>query len=344
MLADEVSEASPFLPWKQELAKSVRNGRELAQLLGLDEDVISDDCGFSVMAPRPYIARMEYGNPLDPLLLQVLPQAHEAEDRLGFVADPVGEHDGVAQGYLQKYNGRALLVSTPACAIHCRYCFRRHFPYEEQSRSGSWWDEPFAACAQDTSLDEIIFSGGDPWVLPDSQLQQMVQAVEQIPHIKRLRWHTRLPIVLPQRVDEALCEWIRASTVPQIIVLHCNHANEIDDSVREACQKLRGSGALLLNQAVLLAGVNDSVAAQSALGEALVGAGVTPYYVHMLDPVAGAAHFFVPEGKACELMRELHATVSGYMLPRLVREVAGDPGKRQVPWWIIPDVEYGAMG
>ena len=241
-----------------------------------------------------------------------------------------------APGLLQKYHGRALLIATGACAVNCRYCFRREYPYPEQVGNDAQ-RQALAAIAADTSIDEVILSGGDPFSLTDARLRALTAQLALIPHLRRLRVHTRLPVVLPSRVDAGLVRWLGELPWPVAVVLHANHGNEIDASVREACDRLRAAGATLLNQAVLLRGVNDSVAALSDLSQKLFAAGVMPYYLHLLDRVSGAAHFEVTEAVARQLVGELATTLSGYLVPRLVREVPGGPAKIPVaplfpPW------------
>jgi L-lysine 2,3-aminomutase len=259
----------------------------------------------------------------------VLPLDAEMRPMPGFTLDAVG--DAAARsghGVIQKYRGRALLIATGSCAIHCRYCFRRHFPYAEETAAAAGWREAVEAIRSDASIDEVILSGGDPWSLATPKLAELTDALATVPHLKRLRVHTRLPVVLPERVDDALVDWLAALPWPVTVVLHANHANEFDASVDAALARLRGAGAMLLNQAVLLRGVNDSVEALAALSERGHAAGVLPYYLHQLDRVQGAAHFEVSDETALALHRELAARVSGYLVPKLVREVAGDPGKR----------------
>jgi EF-P beta-lysylation protein EpmB len=275
---------------------------------------------------------MRRGDPADPLLRQVLPVAAELVEEPGFVADPLGEREAMrAPGLLQKYQGRALLITTSACAVHCRYCFRREFPYAEQRSETARWGEAIDAIARDISLEEVILSGGDPLSLSDSRLASLTDALARVPHIRRLRVHTRQPIVLPSRVDDGLMHWIARLPWPTVFVLHANHANEIDSDVREACVKLRAGGVTLLNQAVLLKGVNDDTKTLAALSHALFEAGVLPYYLHVLDRVRGTAHFEVDERRAQQLVGELASTLSGYLVPRLVREVAGAPAKVGLP-------------
>ncbi len=319
--------------WQQLWRDAVRDPRELAGLLGLDPAAlaISDDASrqFELRVPRGFVARMRHGDPDDPLLRQVMPVDAEMRPMPGFSLDAVG--DGAASagaGVIRKYRGRALLVATGSCAINCRYCFRRHFPYAEQNAAVEGWSEAIAVIAADPTIDEVILSGGDPWSLSTSKLVALTRALADIPHIRRLRVHTRLPVVLPERVDTPLTDWLAALPWPVAVVLHANHANEFDQHVDAAVARLRGAGAIVLNQAVLLRGVNDSVQALADLSERGFAAGVLPYYLHQLDRVQGSAHFEVDDARALQLHAALAAQLSGYLVPRLVREVAGDSGKR----------------
>ncbi len=321
--------------WQTDMAEAVRDPGELLAFLELDprwlEPARRAAKTFPLRVPRAFLARMQKGDPADPLLRQVLPLGEELAETPGYVEDPVGDMPSVAaRGLLHKYRGRVLLITTGACGVHCRYCFRRHFPYSEENARSGEWREALDYIAADTSIDEVILSGGDPLALSDERLAGLARAVEAIPHIRRLRLHTRQPVVLPSRVDGALLAWLEASRLQKVVVLHTNHANEIDAAVREACAKLRGAGATLLNQTVLLRGVNDSAEALAALSEALFAAQVLPYYLNLLDPVAGAAHFDVPEPEALALMEALRARLPGYLVPRLVREVPGAPAKMPV--------------
>ncbi len=319
--------------WQQLWREAVRDPRELLDLLGLDPGAlnVSDAAAhqFSLRVPRGFVARMRHGDPHDPLLRQVLPLDAEMQPMPGFELDAVGDTAAKAgNGVIRKYRGRALLVSTGSCAINCRYCFRRHFPYAQETAAAGGWSEAVELIRGDSSIDEVILSGGDPWSLATSKLIELTDALASVPHLKRLRIHTRLPVVLPERVDDALVGWLATLPWPLAIVLHANHANEFDAEVDAAVARLRSTGATVLNQAVLLRGVNDSVDALCALSERGFAAGVLPYYLHQLDRVQGAAHFEVSDERALQLHADLAARLSGYLVPRLVREVAGDSGKR----------------
>jgi EF-P beta-lysylation protein EpmB len=311
----------------------VRDPRELLESLGLEamsrrlsEAAMAQ---FPLRVPRGFVARMRHGDPNDPLLRQVLPLDDEERLVAGFALDAVGDAAArTGAGVIQKYRGRALLVTTGSCAVHCRYCFRRHFPYGEDTATAGGWAEAIAVVRGDASIEEVILSGGDPLSLSTAKLSELTTALATVPHLRRLRIHSRLPVVLPERVDADLVAWLRGLPWPVAFVIHANHANEFDASVDAALLRLGDAGARLLNQAVLLRGVNDSVDALAALGERSFAAGVLPYYLHQLDRVAGTAHFEVDDEEARALHRALAARLSGYLVPKLVREVAGDPGKR----------------
>lgn len=326
---------SPLQPagWQQLWRDAVRDPRELLRMLGLDALAgrlsAPAASAFPLRVPRGFVARMRHGDPHDPLLRQVLPLDDEDAVVPGFGLDAVGDAAARAgTGLIRKYRGRALLVSTGSCAVHCRYCFRRHFPYAEDTAAREGWREAVEAIAADPGIDEVILSGGDPLSLSTPKLAQLTDRLRAVPHLARLRLHTRLPVVLPERVDGELLAWLRALPWPVTVVVHANHANEFDASVDHALGALRQTGAVLLNQAVLLRGVNDSVDALARLSTRGFEAGVLPYYLHQLDRVAGAAHFEVDDATARRLHAGLAARLSGYLVPRLVREVAGDPGKR----------------
>ena len=333
--APEPRQPAALVPvrWQQALREAVRDPRELLDLLGLDRLAprLSDEAmvQFPLRVPRGFVARMRRGDPRDPLLRQVLPLDDEMRPMPGFGLDAVG--DGAAKtapGVIQKYRGRALLVATGSCAIHCRYCFRRHFPYAEETAARDGWREAVDLIRQDASIEEVLLSGGDPLSLSNGKLAELTGALADIPHLRRLRIHSRLPIVVPERVDDGLMGWLTALPWPVTLVVHANHANEFDGTVDAALGRLRAAGVHLLNQAVLLRGVNDSVDALAALSERGFRAGVLPYYLHQLDRVAGVAHFEVDDAHARALHAGLAARLSGYLVPRLVREIPGDTGKR----------------
>ena len=320
--------------WQQQQAAGYRRPLELLADLGLTDELGPRLAGaemlreFPLRVPWNFVRRMRYGDANDPLLRQVLPLALESIARAGFVDDPVAESPAQrAPGLLQKYAGRALLIATGACAVHCRYCFRRAFPYAEQVDDAARWQSAIDVIAADHSLEELILSGGDPLTLSDARLADLSARLQSIPHLKRLRIHTRQPIVLPARVDRGFAAWLSSLPWKTTIVLHCNHPNEIDAEVAAACARLRATGATMLNQSVLLAGVNDDAEVLDTLSRRLFDCDVLPYYLHLLDPVRGAAHFDVSETRARGLMTELARTLPGYLLPRLVREIPNRAAK-----------------
>ncbi|MBP6626518.1 MAG: EF-P beta-lysylation protein EpmB [Arenimonas sp.] len=318
--------------WQALWRDAIRDPRELLERLGLPDLAArvsaSAQGAFPMRVPRGFVDRMVPGDPHDPLLRQVLPL--DDEDRVvpGFGLDAVGDLDASGgAGILHKYEGRALLVATGSCAVHCRYCFRRHFPYGEQSAAAGHWRDSLDYLARDTSVREVLLSGGDPLSLATAKLSEFTDALAGLAHVKRLRVHTRLPVVLPERVDPELLHWLAGLRQQVVVVVHANHGNEIDAGVAAALRSLRDAGATVLNQSVLLRGVNDSVAALAVLSERLFAAGTLPYYLHQLDRVAGSAHFEVPDDEARRLHAALAAELPGYLVPRLVREVAGAPAK-----------------
>jgi EF-P beta-lysylation protein EpmB len=320
------------VPWQVALKQAIRDPVQLCRLLRLplefEAAAVGAAADFPVFVPWPYLARIRPGDPADPLLRQVLPLAEELVLHQGFTVDPVGDRAAQgAPGLLTKYASRALILATPACAVHCRYCFRRHFAYTEPARPADHFQPAIDAVASDSTLSEVILSGGDPLTLPDGQLADLADRLAAIGHLKRLRVHTRLPVMIPQRVTDSLVNWLCGTRLTPIVVLHVNHARELDDAVATAVARLAAAGVVLLNQSVLLRGVNDSVDALADLSERLVDLRVMPYYLHQLDRVAGAAHFEVPEAEGRALVAGLRERLPGYAVPRYVREVAGAPAK-----------------
>ena len=318
--------------WITQLANVVTSPDELLRLLNVDADeklLAGREARrlFPLRVPRAFIARMEKGNPNDPLLRQVLTAEEEFIVAPGYSTDPLEEQQSVVPGLLHKYRNRALLLVKGGCAINCRYCFRRHFPYAENQGTRRNWQTAMDYIAAHPQLDEIIFSGGDPLMAKDHELDWLMTQLEAIPHVKRLRIHSRLPIVIPARITETLASRFQRSSLQVILVNHVNHANEIDGEFRAAMAMLRQAGVTLLNQSVLLRGVNDSARVLADLSNALFDAGVMPYYLHVLDRVQGAAHFMVTDDEARQIMRELLTLVSGYMVPKLAREIGGEPSK-----------------
>ncbi|WP_224104730.1 EF-P beta-lysylation protein EpmB [Vreelandella aquamarina] len=326
--ASEVSRPS----WQHQLSHAIRDPRVLCQYLGLDdtwlEGARTGHALFEVRVPEAYFKRMAHNAPDDPLLRQVLPLGDEILAPAGYVADPLEEADHrPVRGLIHKYAGRVLLIASPTCAVNCRYCFRRHFPYSENSPSRAQWQEALDYLRDDPGIHEAILSGGDPLAASDRQLAWLAGELERIPHLKRLRIHTRLPVVIPDRVDSDLLAWLGNTRLQKVMVLHINHANEIDQAVVDACARLKAVGVTLLNQSVLLRGVNDDVTTLAVLSERLFEAGVLPYYLHVLDPVQGAAHFDVPDEEARTLVTRLRDHLPGFLMPRLVREIPGEASK-----------------
>ncbi|TCO81118.1 L-lysine 2,3-aminomutase [Plasticicumulans lactativorans] len=321
--------------WQVELAAAYTDPAELLHALDLDPAWLPAArraaAAFPLRVPRGFVARMRKGDAHDPLLRQVLPLAEELVAAPGYVADPVGDLAAMpVPGVLHKYRGRALLVATGACGVHCRYCFRREFPYGAASAGRGAWDAALDYLRATPEVSEVILSGGDPLALSDRRLATLLAALDAIPHLQRLRIHSRQPVVLPARVDGGLLAVLDATRLATVLVVHANHPHELDAEVAAALAPLRRRGITLLNQSVLLAGVNDDAAVLAELSERLFAAGVLPYYLHQLDAVRGAAHFAVADARALAIMDTLRAQLPGYLVPRLVREVAGAPAKTPV--------------
>ncbi|HPE61689.1 MAG TPA: EF-P beta-lysylation protein EpmB [Thiolinea sp.] len=325
----------PVSSWSRELAQAVRELPELLRLLELPPEQAAPAAArdFRVLVPHSYLARMQPGRADDPLLLQVLPQARELWESPGFLADPVGDRAAeVRPGVLHKYQGRVLLVTSGACAVHCRYCFRRHFPYSEASPVRDEWRTALDYIRSQNGVHEVILSGGDPLTLSERRLAPLLDGLAALPHVRTLRFHSRLPVVLPARIDAAFLALLQHFPGRKVMVIHANHARELlADDVQQALAALDQAGVTLLNQSVLLRGVNDQVAVLAELSEALFASRVMPYYLHLLDRVTGAAHFEVAESQALTLMAGLRQQLPGYLVPRLVREVAGELSKVPVP-------------
>jgi len=323
--------APRYRSWPEAVKDAVRDPGELCRLVQLPPRYAAPAAArdFPVFAPKGYIARMRPADVRDPLLRQVLPLEDELDQREGFGPDPVGDRAATqTPGLLHKYRSRVLMVATGACAVHCRYCFRRHFPYWEGPRSVGEWADALVQIAADGTLREVILSGGDPLMLADAHLEELVARLAKIAHLRRVRVHTRLPVMIPERVTDELLALLRGTRLAPIVVIHANHARELEGSVVDALGRLSDAGIPLLNQSVLLRGVNDDVEALAALCERLVDLRVMPYYLHQLDRVAGAAHFEVSESCGRKLVEQLRARLPGYAVPRYVRETAGAASKR----------------
>lgn len=317
--------------WQRQQADLITDPAELLALLELNATELPGSLAaaqdFPLRVPRRYVGLIEKGNPRDPLLRQVLSTSAELEVAPGYGADPLEEGDHTpVPGLLHKYQGRALLVVTGACAVHCRYCFRRHFPYQSHL-SGKRWDQALAWLAARSDINEVILSGGDPLTLTNRRIQQLLDALAEIPHLRRLRIHSRTPVVIPERLDEELLALLSAPRWRTVLVLHANHPREISDSLADRGRQWQRAGITLLNQSVLLAGVNDQLETLVDLSDRLHEAGILPYYLHQLDKVAGAAHFAVSDSQALTLHKALRASLPGFLVPRLSREVPGEPAK-----------------
>jgi EF-P beta-lysylation protein EpmB len=318
--------------WQRELARAFSRLDDLLAYLAIPPESLPASTQaarqFPLRVPRGFAARMRKGDPQDPLLLQVLPHAAESDPAPGFLVDPVGDRRAlIAHGLIQKYARRVLLVATGACAVHCRYCFRRHFPYADSNPSADHWQGALAAIANDPAIEEVILSGGDPLSLSDPRLTDLVDRIAAVPHVQRLRVHTRYPIVLPERINQAVLQWMTQLRLGLVVVIHANHPHELDASVAAAVAALRAAGATVLNQSVLLKGVNDDAEILIALSRRLFEIGVLPYYLHALDRVAGAAHFEVAAATASSLRDALRVALPGYLVPRMVRDQEGVPYK-----------------
>lgn len=318
--------------WQSLLAQSITDPRELLRRLQLDPALLAPaqaaSADFPLRVPEPYVNRMRPGDAADPLLRQVLPLGEELLEHPDFVLDPLGEqHSNARPGVIHKYHGRLLLIVSGGCAVNCRYCFRRHFPYGDNALSTDQWQQALDYIRQDPSIAEVIYSGGDPLAANDKRLAWLTREIADIAHVRRLRVHTRLPVVIPQRVTSSLIDALCGTRLPVSMVLHCNHANELDGQLGQAITTLRRAGIMLLNQTVLLKGVNDRIEDLLALSEALGDHGVLPYYLHVLDHVRGAQHFHVDDATARGLAGEMLARLPGFLVPRLVREIAGETSK-----------------
>ena len=315
------------LSWQKILGQGFTSASDLLSFLQipLENGSLLAEKQFPSRIPLGFAQRMQKGNPNDPLLLQVLAVEEELEGKEGYDSDPLTELSSIPlKGLIHKYHGRVLLTLTGVCAVNCRYCFRREFPYKGNNPGRNGWKEISNYIAKDTSITEVILSGGDPLLASDLVLAELIQLLELIPHVHTLRIHTRIPVVFPERIDKGLIALLGATPLKKVIVLHCNHPQELDESVRQACYELQKAGCILLNQAVLLAGINDNATTLAELSQSLFAYGVMPYYLHVLDKVKGAAHFDMPFVKAQDLYQLLQTLLPGYLLPRLVRD---EPGK-----------------
>jgi len=320
--------------WQKDLRQVITEPKELLALLDINTDDYLQHFKarqlFPVRVPLPFIKRMRNGDMNDPLLRQVMPLSSEFIVTDGYITDPLEEHDTVAEGLLHKYKTRVLMIVKSACAINCRYCFRRHFPYQENSPNKQRWQQALNYITLHTEISEVIFSGGDPLMANDEHLAWLIEKIEAIPHIKRLRIHTRLPVVIPNRITRNLVNLLSQSRLKTAMVLHINHGNEIDDAFINALEPLREARIPLFNQSVLLKGFNDNAETLIELSEKMFDIGITPYYLHLFDAVQGAAHFDIKEERAVSIAKEMLATLPGFLMPKLVREIAGKANKTPI--------------
>jgi len=322
------------MTWQQELANVVTDPKVLLEMLQISPNDYLEHFKartlFPVRVPRPFIERMKIGDFNDPLLMQVMPLQQEFLITDGFEEDPLEEHDTVAEGLLHKYKHRVLMIVKAGCAINCRYCFRRHFPYADNSPNKKRWQQALTYIAKHTEISEVIFSGGDPLMANDEHITWLIKQVEDIAHIKRLRLHTRLPVVIPQRISKDLVEILSRCRLKVTMVMHINHPNEINQTLDNALEPLRKARIPLFNQSVLLKGINDDANVLAQLSEDLFDIGIQPYYLHMFDPVQGAAHFNVAENEAVNIVNQTMAILPGFLMPKLVREIAGQTNKTPI--------------
>ena len=317
--------------WQKELANVVTDPQKLLEALDICPKKYQAHFNarqlFPVRVPRPFIARMKKGDINDPLLKQVMPLSDEFMVTDGFSTDPLEEHDTVATGLLHKYKHRVLMIVKAGCAINCRYCFRRHFPYQDNSPNKQRWQDALGYIQQHNEINEVIFSGGDPLMASDEHLTWLIQQLEKIPHITRLRIHSRMAIVIPQRITPDLVNLLTKTRLKPTIVFHINHANEIDQQVKNSIEPLLAARIPLLNQSVLLKAVNDNIEDLCQLSEVLFDNGITPYYLHLFDKVQGVAHFALDDKSAKALIKKMMAILPGFLMPKVVREIAGEANK-----------------
>jgi len=333
---------TPQLTWQKELSQAFTDPAKLLEYLDIDSQSLSSSFAarklFPLRVPVPFADKMKRGDANDPLLLQVMTSALEFERQPDFNADPLVEQVTPLPGLLHKYTNRVLLMVRTGCAVNCRYCFRRHFPYQDNSPNKQGFVDAAAYIEQRPQINEVILSGGDPLMANDDQLSALFALLEPIEHLTRLRIHTRLPVVIPARVTQQFVELCQQSRLKIVMVLHINHPNEIDHSVVELASRLQQAGVTMLNQAVLLRGINDNAATQIELSESLFNASIMPYYLHLLDKVAGASHFDSDESKSIEMMREMYQQLPGFLVPKLVREIGGEAHKTPIDLGLSPKV------
>ncbi len=317
--------------WTDYLAGAISDPQTLLTALSLPCDQFGSDIAarrlFPLRVPLPFVEKMEKGNPQDPLFLQAMSSRQEFLSAEGFSKDPLQEQHNAAPNILHKYHNRLLFIVKNSCAINCRYCFRRHFPYAENKGDKQSWLKAIDYIAAHAEIEEVIFSGGDPLMAKDHELEWLIMRLEKLPHLQRLRIHTRLPVVIPQRITEQFCQLLAQTRLQTLLVTHINHPNEIDQQLAAGMQKLKQAGVTLLNQSVLLKNVNDNAQVLKRLSDKLFAAGILPYYLHLLDKVEGASHFYIDDQRATKIYNELQSLTSGYLVPKLAREIAGEPNK-----------------
>jgi len=325
--------------WRLEIQRAYTNPELLLTNLGLEPAQFHADCKaralFPMRVPRPFVELMQQGNRDDPLLLQVLPRSQEFDQAEGYTDDPLGEvSDNVltdeVDGLLHKYRSRVLLILKGGCAVNCRYCFRRHFPYQDIRFNQRQLQQTLDYLSSHPEVNEVILSGGDPLMASDAQLKSIIEQLASVATLKRIRIHSRLPVVIPSRLTRQLKELLVSTRLKPILVIHANHGNELSDTLEQHLDDYNQAGILLLNQSVLLAGINDSSSALSSLSERLFAANVLPYYLHQLDKVTGAAHFEVSDYRAQQIWQEMNQALPGFLVPKLVREVAGEHSKTPI--------------
>jgi EF-P beta-lysylation protein EpmB len=320
--------------WQKDLREVITEPEKLLLMLNIEpKDYLQHFKArqlFPVRVPLPFIKRMIKGDINDPLLKQVMPLNQEFIISEGFSHDPLQEHNSKVEGLLHKYKNRALMIVKPGCAINCRYCFRRHFPYQENSPNKTQWQHALAYIADHKEISEVIFSGGDPLMASDEHLTWLIAQIEKISHVNRLRIHTRMPVVIPNRITPALVELLTTTSLKATIVLHINHGNEIDSDFINALEPLRVARIPLFNQSVLLKHINDNAETLITLSEKMYDIGIIPYYLHLFDTVQGAAHFNIDEKRAVNIAKEMMASLPGFLMPKLVREIAGKANKTPI--------------
>lgn len=322
------------MTWQKILAEGFDSSEALLDFLGLPSHLACQNSQrqFKTRVPLGFARRMRHGCAQDPLLLQVLAHPYELKERPDFSKDPLQESmTNPLPGLLHKYHGRVLVTLVGACAVNCRFCFRRHFPYEDNNPGRSGWQTIFDYIRRDSSIQEVILSGGDPLLVTDRMLDEFVTGLSNITHVKTLRFHTRIPVVLPERINASFLDFLKSVPLRKVMVLHCNHSQEINEEVQAACFAMQSAGCVLLNQSVLLRGINDNAEVLAQLSKRLFDCQVLPYYLHVLDKVSGTSHFEVTKLKTQAIYRELQSLLPGYLVPRLVRELAGESSKLLVP-------------